>query len=554
MGGDSPSQLRSSPCSEELTIRLGSAGIFRQLLFLYCSITFMGLEMNHLLLVLQAYPSLDIWCRPPEGYNNMSVEEWKNLSIPVTEDGSYSHCTMYNTTENGSRDEVGCKEWDFDTSHTIVSEWSLVCDRAWLRVASFSIYILGTILGTVVAATMSDRVGRRPVICYCAVFLEVSSMAVYLATNIYVFIIIRFFVGSTTLAICIIAYVLLMEVVSTEERGVYGVNVQYGFSVGVMTASLVGDFKLGWRTYQLINMLPATTLLMAVPFVPESPRWLLSSMDMVTPTQVIRHAGRSDSANAPEICQPAEKEGGPPKSLADSVKEEGHSAIASMLPIDALDVLASDSLRSVNVALCCTWATCGLIVNSLPSTLEITTTLRLLHTVVTGFLPVFAAGIAIDWLGRKLTVAYFLFFAGVLCVVTAIAAFGSPLGFRAPIVRLTDMLVLFFARAAYVTLVVYTTELYPTTVRCFGFCITIVFGRLGILVLPILRHFVASTSSSTHAEEQASQEEEPKGEQCQPRIRSPSPLYTHHRLNLRGQLRRPRRLLQCVCVCVFLCM
>ncbi|KAG0435207.1 hypothetical protein HPB47_018621, partial [Ixodes persulcatus] len=81
---------------------------------------------------------MDHWCRPPDGIA-ISRSEWKNVAIPVTEDGRHSQCSMYSLPlkpENTTmRTLIPCIEWEFNLEeygNTIISEWSLVCNRSWL--------------------------------------------------------------------------------------------------------------------------------------------------------------------------------------------------------------------------------------------------------------------------------------------------------------------------------------------------------------------------------------------------------------------------------------
>ncbi|KAH6933530.1 hypothetical protein HPB50_015947 [Hyalomma asiaticum] len=46
---------------------------------------------------------VDHWCRPPGELAHLPADVWKNTSIPVEADGSYSKCTVYVTTSTGQR-------------------------------------------------------------------------------------------------------------------------------------------------------------------------------------------------------------------------------------------------------------------------------------------------------------------------------------------------------------------------------------------------------------------------------------------------------------------
>ncbi|KAG0728152.1 Solute carrier family 22 member 7 [Chionoecetes opilio] len=79
----------------------------------------------------------------------------------------------------GRLQEVPCTEWDFDNStftSTVTSEFSLVCDRRYLRAAHQSIYMGGILVGAFFNGFLADRYGRLrmiaiSVILYCVMAL-----------------------------------------------------------------------------------------------------------------------------------------------------------------------------------------------------------------------------------------------------------------------------------------------------------------------------------------------------------------------------------------------
>ncbi|KAH7945533.1 hypothetical protein HPB49_012105 [Dermacentor silvarum] len=78
---------------ESIHIMLGHGPYQRRVLL--CSI------MSVIVAVLQALSDrltsrpVDHWCRPPDDLSGLSADAWKNMSIPVEADGSFSKCTMY---------------------------------------------------------------------------------------------------------------------------------------------------------------------------------------------------------------------------------------------------------------------------------------------------------------------------------------------------------------------------------------------------------------------------------------------------------------------------
>ncbi|XP_064468213.1 solute carrier family 22 member 6-like isoform X2 [Ornithodoros turicata] len=97
-------------------------GIYQRMTLLYGSLAAFVMAANNMM-PLVASPGVNHWCAPPDGVQ-VSEEDWKNMSIPVDEDGKYSQCQMLNGTDNSS--VVACTKWQYESSRhfgTIVEEY-----------------------------------------------------------------------------------------------------------------------------------------------------------------------------------------------------------------------------------------------------------------------------------------------------------------------------------------------------------------------------------------------------------------------------------------------
>ncbi|KAH7956927.1 hypothetical protein HPB52_013564 [Rhipicephalus sanguineus] len=116
---------------------------------------------------------VDDWCMAPDNLKFLSAAAWKNLSVPIEADGSYSRCTMYNppVPEEDNRTAVPCHEWSYDIANkadSIVSRFDLVCDRDYLYDLSSVVPIMASALVAPLLGLVSDRAGRKPVMIACA--------------------------------------------------------------------------------------------------------------------------------------------------------------------------------------------------------------------------------------------------------------------------------------------------------------------------------------------------------------------------------------------------
>lgn len=118
----------------------------------------------------------DFWCERPSHLKSIPVDLWRKLTHPSGGEA----CSIYNipysslsasnfasaleTVNGSSYGLVECTAWEFDMSligKTIISEWSIVCDRHYLESIVESCFLAGAGLGSVSSGWISDRYGRR---------------------------------------------------------------------------------------------------------------------------------------------------------------------------------------------------------------------------------------------------------------------------------------------------------------------------------------------------------------------------------------------------------
>lgn len=232
-----------------------------------CAVAVVTFMCNSLSMNLIAR-EMDHWCQQPPAFANLTSAEWKELAIPVQEDGSHSHCTVYDppTPAAGTvdREVVACRAWDFDMEqhgNTIVSQWKLVCNRYTL-ISLFKMAYIGAAFFTVpVLGVAADRSGRRPVICGSVALLLIAGFASALAKSFPLFVAVRCVVSAMSSSLMIVMIVILHEVAVPVKRVLY-----MTIAVLLMTASVPMTFSvvippgLDWTAILLVTMVPASLL------------------------------------------------------------------------------------------------------------------------------------------------------------------------------------------------------------------------------------------------------------------------------------------------------
>ena len=126
-----------------------------------------------------------------------------------------------------------CQEITFDVADqsTIVSEWNLVCDRAWLGPLTMSVFMLGVMVGAFVMGTLADRIGRKRTLFICLTNMLIWNTFSGLVPSYLLHVGLKFFVGFFQAGYILTSFVLVNELIGSSWRGIVGngIQVTYGF-------------------------------------------------------------------------------------------------------------------------------------------------------------------------------------------------------------------------------------------------------------------------------------------------------------------------------------
>lgn len=144
---------------------------------------------------------------------------------------------------------------------------------------TISIALIGTVVGALLGAIPSDRLGRKKTLVLIAALYLISSLGTSLSTNWFAFLFFRFAGGLGVGASSVTAPIYIAEIAPPETRGRLGalfqLNVVGGILISYLSNYLIGlTGENSWRLMLGIQAVPSLLFLVLLRFVPESPRWL----------------------------------------------------------------------------------------------------------------------------------------------------------------------------------------------------------------------------------------------------------------------------------------
>lgn len=471
----------------ELTTIIGAYGPFQRVVFLF-AVTISMFGAYHNLIITAVAPKIDHWCARPSGYENLTDQEWKELAIPkenIKGEEGYSHCQVYNLSTNAT---MGCDSWEYDHTHyrsTIVDEWDLVCSRSWLVSLSQSVYMAGYMTSMIIFGQLSDRIGRRTVICIALTILLTAGFSTLLSQSFITFICLRYFVSLGVSGVGATSFVLLMEVVGPDKRSFFGLAYEFGWATGYLVLALVAYIIKSWFYVQLVAMVAALILVVGYWVLPESPRWLMANRKFPRARKIIMKAverNEKDKEDAELKFELLKKE---------FDKEQPKNVFRKAT---VFDLLKSPVLRKRTLILYFCW-----FVNSFTYYAMSLNTNDLggnpyLNFAIAGAVefPAYAISILmIQKLGRRWSQSGCMLLAGLACVVTIFFS-GSTLWLKITFAMVGKFLI----TASYAILYVYSAEIYPTVVRNVGVGSSSTIARFGAIIAPFVKELGYATHQS----------------------------------------------------------
>ncbi|XP_062292958.1 organic cation transporter protein [Scomber scombrus] len=284
---------------DEILSLIGGFGKFQKILYIWICLPQIFLAFHMLISVFTGAvpPHLCHSTRPSADAASSSNFNFSLLSDP----GRWRELSCTTSLNHSRAVAVGdghpsgsCQGgWEYSTENfqsTIVTEWDLVCENANLNNLGSSIYMFGLLVGAVVFGSLADKYGRRIIILISLTIQTVFGVGTAFAPNFYIYIALRFMVGTSISGVIMNAFVLGTEWTGSKQRMLAGIITDYFFGFGYILLAGVAYLIRDWRKLQLAISAPGFVFIFYIWVLPKSARWLMANDRKEEAWELIRKA------------------------------------------------------------------------------------------------------------------------------------------------------------------------------------------------------------------------------------------------------------------------
>lgn len=397
-----------------------------------------------------------------------SLEDYElsdgNLSYLLTND-SANHCPKDTN--------ITCVKWTFKNNlmeSSIMSQYMLVCDRTFLINISTSCFFVGIMFGTIAAGYVSDSYGRLRSFYACTFTMSVSSFAAAFAPVFWLFVLLRVIAGIGAGGLLTTLFTITTEIFPASNRVFYCFCVHQGLSGGILLFALIGYFLRNHVWLQVAAISPSISLLLALFFMHESPRWLYSKGDISGMRQVLKKIAKTNGVNYLNIVpmiQSLTKE----KQTQILTKRQQFSILIHSRDLIKRYICASVCFFAANLSFFCAY----LGVNSLMGG---DIFVKLILTAAVEIPARFWGLLIAHKIGRRPNIMIAFLLGTISFCVSGGLAVNKRLGSWQIAMALVGK---FWATVALESMWLYSAEIFPTSVRNMSISLSNLSGRIGTL-------------------------------------------------------------------------
>ncbi|XP_076128489.1 solute carrier family 22 member 16 [Alosa pseudoharengus] len=394
---------------------------------------------------------------------------------------------VFNGTKNVEATCPGGFVYDLSEVHqSIVTDWDLVCENAWLAKLTQPTFMLGVLIGALLFGDVADRVGRKPILMATSLCQFMFGVAVAFSGNYYLFVTMRFLLAMVSSGYLVVVFVYVTEFTGSKVRTWTSLHVHAAFAVGIMVVALVGYLVRVWWIYQIILTLSTAPFLLFCWSFPETPFYLVAKGRHQEAQQLLdtiaRFNGLPATLQVSDLLDSNAARGAAIDEKAAAASGSAAHSGESEHKISILDLFGSCRMAIRTVICWSIWfiGSLGYYVFSLGSVNLGGNQYVNLFLVGLVEIPSYLIGcFLMDRVGRKKTCAPALLLSGVACMIVIVVP--NDIAVLAVVLNMTGK---FAVAIAFGLIYLYTCELYPTVIRSLAVGSGSMMCRVGSIVAP----------------------------------------------------------------------